>query len=192
MSATAQARQQQPSYFTTPNPGSSPLATPNPSNHHGHQPTANKFSSSSNIPAPEQMQPQPRISSAYRRTLETHGGSQSGTIDLDTFDVPCPPSAPFPSPRTTRFSSDASAIGLGMAPTASATGEDRERPRKKSSPVGALGNLPDLGVVDLSDGKNKERPQRFKAVIHFKKRDPNAGRRSAGAVNEENDDDGEL
>ncbi|KAG8951693.1 hypothetical protein FRC04_005714 [Tulasnella sp. 424] len=143
------------------------------------------------------LQPAPRIASAYRRTLETYvdGGTQSGSIDLDTFDVPCPPSVPMPSPRSSRF---ASSDGLAM--TAAATEKDNassgaRRGRKSGSGSGggnqtppssssatlssssAVGNVPDLGEVDLNDGKNEERPQRFKAVIHFQRKDPDSSGR---------------
>lgn len=171
-----------------------------------------KLGSTTNIASDAALRPPHRISSAYRRTLESYGSSQSGCLDLDTFEVPCPPSAPFPSPKALRFTNSDSPF---MAP--SATEKDGNSSgaggRRKSGSGGfshpittstshpsssTAGNVPDLGEVDLSDGKNKERPQRFKAVIHFRRKESDSGRTRQGGAssarpqrssNEENDRD---
>ncbi|KAG8954677.1 hypothetical protein FRC04_011110 [Tulasnella sp. 424] len=151
----------QTSYSTQPHDHRDPTTVTNNNSSSVNNSNVGKLNSSTNIASDAMLRPPPRISSAYRRTLETYGGSQTGSIDLDTFDVPCPPSAPMPSPRALRFASSD-----GFAMTVPATEKDN------------IGNLPDLGEVDLNDGKNKERPQRFKAVIHFKRRDTASSGRS--------------
>ncbi|KIO28146.1 hypothetical protein M407DRAFT_243119 [Tulasnella calospora MUT 4182] len=187
MSPTSQSRQT--SYSTARADHREPtgnIATTYNSNN-----SAGKLSSTTNIASDSMQRPPPRLSSAYRRTLETHRGSQSGSINLDTFDVPCPPSAPFPSPRALRFpgpdgftmtASETEKDGNGGAHGRRKSGCGASAFPSTSSSSSAVGNVPDLGEVDLSDGKNKERPQRFKAVIHFKRRetDPSTRLRQGG------------
>ncbi|KAG8978425.1 hypothetical protein FRC05_010670 [Tulasnella sp. 425] len=192
----------QTSYSTQPHDHRDPTTVTNNNSSSVNNSNVGKLNSSTNIASDAMLRPPPRISSAYRRTLETYGGSQTGSIDLDTFDVPCPPSAPMPSPRALRFaSSDGFAMTVPATEKDNSNGGARGR-RKSGCPSGggggnhsfpssssssatssssnssSVGNLPDLGEVDLNDGKNKERPQRFKAVIHFKRRDTASSGRS--------------
>ncbi|KAG8928113.1 hypothetical protein FRC01_006444 [Tulasnella sp. 417] len=139
-----------------------------------------KLSSTTNIASDAMLlRPAPRLSSAYRRTLETHGGTQSGSIDLDTFEVPYGFTMTASSAATEKDGGG----GGGAAHGRRKSGYGTSAFPSTSSTSSAVGTVPDLGEVDLSDGKNKERPQRFKAVIHFKRRetDPSAGLRQGGS-----------
>ncbi|KAG9044290.1 hypothetical protein FS837_008401 [Tulasnella sp. UAMH 9824] len=189
MSPTAQQSRQTSSYSARHDhrePTGNNIATTFNTNNN-----AGKLSSTTNIASDAMLRPPPRLSSAYRRTLETHGGTQSGSIDLDTFEVPCPPSAPFPSPRSLRFPGPDGLTMTGFATEKEGNGGAHGRRKSgcgssalpSTSSSSAVGNVPDLGEVDLSDGKNKERPQRFKAVIHFKRRetDPSTRLRQGGS-----------
>jgi len=106
----------------------------------------------------------PRLPSSYRRTFESHR-THSG-VDLDTFDIPSPLLSP--SSRTSYSSSSSGSEDKVTTTT--------RRHQHAPPPKNPNDNLPDLGEIDLADGKNSTRPQTFKATIHFnrkhRKQDP--------------------
>lgn len=104
----------------------------------------------------------PRPTSGYQKCFEAHRAHSSQTIDYESIGTGSGQPSPSISSRTS-FSSYASTPS---------DENPHKRHRAPSSNIGLVpavptNFLPDLGEVDLSDGRNMERPQRFKATIHF-------------------------
>ncbi|KAG8861256.1 hypothetical protein FRB96_003206 [Tulasnella sp. 330] len=93
--------------------------------------------------------------SPYRRTFDAT--QRAHEIDLDRFDIDIPAMPISLTPSRSPSYSEGRRMGYRRTRTASCQKGDV--------------TLPDLGEVDLGDGKNADRPQRFKAIIHCKKKE---------------------
>ncbi|KAG9012132.1 hypothetical protein FRB94_011828 [Tulasnella sp. JGI-2019a] len=104
----------------------------------------------------------------YRRIFDAT--QKAHNIDLDRFDIDIPKTpGSSASSRATSYYGDRRSSGRRTRPTSFHQGDLA---------------LPDLGEVDLGDGKNSERPQRFKAVIQCKKKGSRNGNDNDGIGNQ--------